>query len=58
MIDLILKWIPYVEVILDHLDMPFYFWKVTSKLRCDLLFLESHIRIFKNEILLDRKSVV
>ena len=45
MIDLILKWIPYVEIILDHLDMILYFWKVTSKLRCDLLFFESHIRI-------------
>ena len=52
MIDLILKWIPYVEIILDYLDMTFYFWKVTSKLRCDLLFLEGHIQIVSNEILL------
>ena len=51
MIDLILKWIPYVEIIFDHLDMTLYFWKVTSKLRCDLLFLESPIRIVRNEIL-------
>lgn len=52
MIYFILKGIPYVEIILDHLDMKFYFWKVTSKLKCDLLFLESHIRIVRNEILL------
>ena len=52
MIDLILEWIPYVEIILDHLDMTFYFWKFTSKLRCDLLLLESHIRIVTNEIVL------
>ena len=52
MIDLILEWIPYVDIILDHLDMTLYFWKTTSKLRCDLIFLESHIRLVRNEILL------
>lgn len=33
LIILILKWIPSVNIILDHLDMTFYFWKVASKLR-------------------------